>query len=227
MEIHKTAAAAQMDSKPELLTTDIQGVIRGRKATIDNKLSNEEDDFLFAQSGKDEPDLEEAQHKANLLRQTRQMERSSQATMEELLPDLEGNPAFQRYMTGLRRKPKSERDLEKMQNYVESLFEDASHQHAAVVAAKKVLDREGGDPELRESLAELETKLMKEKGPEIKAGYNVSRLARGLVGKSAEGIQTLRDFYRDFVFGERSVFESYKFIMEEFPEIQDKGHNAA
>jgi type III secretion protein W len=134
----------------------------------------------------------------------------AQVYMREL-PDMGGPEKFMQFLEQIRQGGRqSSRQL--MQEAGE-FFKDLSHQYAGLSFAREVLE-EGGQSELVASLRDAADELMKEHGPEIRAGLNISQTANEFAKQGFGNVQGLRDFYRDTVLNFDNLDDTYRSISE-------------
>ena len=204
----------------ELDTADLQGIglYRGKEvkksrldSDVDFELHPEEPEHEGKSAGSKKGEL-----KLSFLKR----EKGSFAEGEEELPDFDAfsnSPGFQRFMAQLRRS-KQDGSYEELSETLDSLFDDPTLKYAALTGALKLIDEEGGDPALKKLLEEMLQTLTDQKGPEVRAGYNVSKVAAGTVGAQGEQVASLRDFYCQVIFSDQSLVDLYYYIMDHFPD---------
>lgn len=98
------------------------------------------------------------------------------------------------------------------------LLEDVSDQFTALSFAEEVLEGEDQAEDLLQQVKEAKERLMKDAGPAVRAGLNITREA---LSASKEGIgefQQLRDFYRDIILNHEGVKDAFKAIRDEYGE---------
>lgn len=145
-------------------------------------------------------------------RMTRFLERAE--TFLDRLPDLEKGEKLREFLDHV----KSLRDWSPpgILREVRFFFRDVSHQHAALSFAREVLEGEGGFEALCDGIGGALETLERESGPEIRAGLNVSGVAREYSRSGLGDIQKLRDFYRDTVLAYEGLDGAYRSIVETY-----------
>jgi hypothetical protein len=216
------APARYIDVRDDLQMDDLQGVFRGRSVRVKEEGFSNDGDIVFTDSaegeaGDGELDPRDADGAAKSREDSRSEERRSKARLGSVLPDFAGNPEGFEVFLGMLRRSQRDKDYKGLKEACEKIFPDPSLQHGALIAAASILKEEGGDAGLQTEIAKVAEELMNEHGPEIRAGYNVSRTAAETSGGRSEGITDLRDFYRQAVFGYQTPFRTYEFVMENTP----------
>jgi type III secretion protein W len=106
-------------------------------------------------------------------------------------------------------------DQEKIREEVAHDFEDVTDQHIALTFIE-----EHGDTDATKVLSKLATEskegLMKESGPQVRAGLNVLQTALNASKEGLGEISQLRDFYRDVVLKHEGILSTYEAIKEEY-----------
>jgi len=214
------AVPAPVESPRNLQLSDIQGVFRGRGLRVRDEGHSADAEILFAddQSSPKDSALDPKQNSAAKPRaNSRAEQRRTRQALTGKLPDFEEElPAFEAFLGTLRRAQK-DRDYSNLKSRSGKLFLDPSVQHGALEAAAAILDEEGGDPSLTKELREAAEELLKERGEEIQAGYNISAAAAERTGGAPADIRDLRDFYRQAVFGYRTPLGTYEFLIDHAP----------
>ncbi len=217
----KSSAAILRTEDSSFNTSDLQGVFRGNKVTLNQK-ENRDDDWTsgsFHQEKYDDQAQDSAppKRKAQSRTEFRRSEQRAKSRLAETLPDFTDDVEFQGFQTLMRRMMR-DRDYSSLRDEAENLFPDVALRHGAVSASARLMkDNTGGDTQLQQDLENFAKDLEKEHGPAIKAGYNVSRRADQAASGQTDLRQRLRDFYRDAIFSERNPAEAYTFIMDQFP----------
>jgi hypothetical protein len=216
----KSAASILRTEDTTFNTSDLQGVFKGRRVTLGQK-DTRDDDWTsgFQQERQDAWDSEPdpSKRKAQSRTELRKTEQRAKSRLADSLSDFTDDAEFQGYQTILRRMMR-DRDYSSLREESEHLFPDVALRHGAVSAAARLMkDNTGSDSQLQEELERYTKELEEAHGPAIKAGYNITRRADAVASGHADIRQQLRDFYRDAVFGERNPAEAYEFILDRFP----------
>ncbi len=95
---------------------------------------------------------------------------------------------------------------------VQKFFRDVTHQYTALLIARDSLKDEG----LKQLVKDAADSLLEEKGPEIRAGLNVSQTARAFSEKGLADTQALRDFYRESVLNYESLSQLHSVLTSAF-----------
>jgi type III secretion system YopN/LcrE/InvE/MxiC family regulator len=100
-----------------------------------------------------------------------------------------------------------------------TFFEDVSHQKAALECAKELFAADPNATEMLQALNEADQQLMKESGPEVLAGLNVTTTAVEFAEGTLKGVATpemLRDFYREAVLGHKNIATMHRAVLKKF-----------
>jgi len=131
------------------------------------------------------------------------------------VPDIEKQQRLKDFAAGLSQQNVA--TARQLQAYMDSFSRDVSHQFLALSFAREFLAGKGGNEALLALIDEAMGRLTQEKGPEIRAGINVSAVALQYQQDAKIGdIQGLRDFYRDTVLGYMGLAAAYRDIAKRF-----------
>lgn len=130
------------------------------------------------------------------------------------LPDMGRQEKLQEFVNQLRQHGAN--TPRQVLDEVRQFYSDVSHQYAALAYADEELEREGGPEELRAAVRGAMDESMREHGPEIRAGLNISSVAAEFSGRELGEIQQLRDFYRQTVLGHDGLRETFGSILKEY-----------
>jgi type III secretion protein W len=95
-------------------------------------------------------------------------------------------------------------------------YEDVSHQYAALQFLEEALTQQNAPPESLATVREARRQLEQEKGPEIRAGLNVSLEAHKFSEQGVGSSQELRDFYRDTVLKFEDAEQAFEAILGQY-----------
>lgn len=98
------------------------------------------------------------------------------------------------------------------------LLEDVSDQFSALSFAEEVLEGEDQSEDLLQQVKDAKEKLMKDAGPAVRAGLNITREAMNASKEGAGEFQQLRDFYRDIILNHEGIKDSFNAIRNEYGE---------
>ncbi len=128
------------------------------------------------------------------------------------LPDLGGSKKLQQFCDHL----KKQGDLSPGQLRQEAgkFFKDSSHQFAALSFAGETIGSEAEQQGLKQNLKTALTELLKEHGPSVRAGMNISETAGRFAEKGLGDIGQLRDFYRETVLKHDGINDTYRDILD-------------
>ena len=98
------------------------------------------------------------------------------------------------------------------------LLEDVSDQFTALSFAEEVLEGEDQAEDLLQQVRDAKEKLMKDAGPAVRAGLNITREAINAAKEGVGEFQQLRDFYRDIILSHEGVKDSFNAIRKEYGE---------
>lgn len=204
----------------EIDTSDLQGigVYRGRE--IKKSKLNEDIDFGVHAEEDDQEGKSSGSAKGELKVKFQEREKEAFSDQQENLPDFEefsNSPEFKKFMAQIRKGQRSE-SYEDIKDALDTTFEDPTLKHAALVGAIRLLEGQADQEELKELLEQILQELLDSNGAEVRAGYNVSRVAEKMAEGETDLIAQLRDFYCQVVFGDQSIVETYHAIMNDFPD---------
>lgn len=103
---------------------------------------------------------------------------------------------------------------QQMLSHLESFSGEVSHQYVALKYAREYIQRQGNFPGLIATIDAALAQLESEKGPQIRAGLNVSKTAHEF--KELGSTQSLRDQYRDNVLDFSGVRNAAKYLLRQF-----------
>jgi type III secretion system TyeA family effector delivery regulator len=204
----------------ELDTSDLQGVGLYRGKEIKRSKLSEEIDFGVHADEDDQEGKSSGSTKGELKIKFQEREKQAFSDQEENLPDFEefaNSPEFKKFMAQLRKGQRSE-TYEEIQEALDTTFDDPTLKHAALVGAIKLLEGQADQEELKELLQQILKDLLESSGAEVRAGYNVSRVAESIAKGETDLIAQLRDFYCQVVFSDQSLVDTYHAIMNDFPD---------
>jgi len=98
------------------------------------------------------------------------------------------------------------------------LLEDVTDQFTALSFAEEVLEGEDQSEDLLQQVKEAKEKLMKDAGPAVRAGLNITREAMSASKEGVGEFQQLRDFYRDIILNHEGIKDSFNAIRNEYGE---------
>ena len=131
-----------------------------------------------------------------------------------LMPDMPGNEKIKRTIQTVREMMRSGaisgRAAEALLKVLAGESTDPSHQFAMLDLLEQMLAE--GENELRDAIREARSRLMSEKGAEIKAGINLAEEVNARAASPAE-MQELRDLYRSEVIGFTKPQECFRSLM--------------
>ena len=131
-----------------------------------------------------------------------------------LMPDMPGNEKIKRTIQTVREMMRSGaisgRAAEALLKVLAGESTDPSHQFAMLDLLEQMLAE--GENELRDAIREARSRLMSEKGAEIKAGINLAEEVNARAATPAE-MQELRDLYRSEVIGFTKPQECFRSLM--------------
>jgi type III secretion protein W len=133
-------------------------------------------------------------------------------TLIKKLPDLGKAEKLRRFFEHL--KQNRHMTPRQMRQEAGKFFKDVSHQHAALSFCIDMAAREGGGKEMAAALDGALESLMEEHGPQVRAGLNISAVAKEIAAKGFSDVQELRDFYRDTVLQHEGLNDLFKGIAE-------------
>lgn len=211
-----------IDPSKDLQMNDLQGVFRGRNIRVKEEGFSNDNDLSFAEMAEGEAgdgglDARDADGAATSREESRAEEKRSRARLGAVLPDFAGNPEGFEVFLGMLRRSQRDKEYKGLKDGCEKIFPDPSVRHGALIAAAGILKEEGGDTALLAELEKITEELMTQHGPEVRAGYNVSKTAAETAGGKLEAVTDLREFYRQAVFGYQTPFRTYDFIMGNAP----------
>jgi type III secretion protein W len=204
----------------EIDTSDLQGigVYRGREMKV---LKDKRDVDFGWHSDEDDKDGQSTEsNKGELKTKFEEREKEAFSDQQENLPDFEqfaDSPAFKKFMAQLRKGQRSE-TYEEIQDALNSAFDDPTLKNAALVGAIKLLEGQPDQEELKGLLQQILNELLESSGQEVRAGYNVSRVAQSVAQGATDLISQLRDFYCRIVFSDQGLIDNYRAIMNDFPD---------
>lgn len=105
---------------------------------------------------------------------------------------------------------------QQMLSHLESFSGEVSHQYVALKYAREYIQRQGNFPGLIATIDAALAQLESEKGPQIRAGLNVSKTAHEFSEKGLGSTQSLRDQYRDNVLDFSGVRNAAKYLLRQF-----------
>jgi type III secretion protein W len=106
--------------------------------------------------------------------------------------------------------------VERMLSEAKAFFEDITDQYLALSFVKDLFEQEGEDQKLQATLQASAQHLMATRGPEIRAGLNVTEVALEFSEEGLGTAQHLRDFYRDTVLKYEGIKETFDCITRNF-----------
>lgn len=92
-------------------------------------------------------------------------------------------------------------------------FKDISQQFAGLSFARDMLSGETGNEDLKDALRAALDQCLKEHGPAIRAGLNMSAIAAEFSGQGLGAVEELRNFYRDTVLRFGGLKQTYDSIL--------------
>lgn len=101
---------------------------------------------------------------------------------------------------------------QQLREQVREQFKEPAHQFAALSALVAALKEQGASSSRIEAAQAALNQLLKEQGPAVRAGVNISEVAKQIAG--GEHIQSLRDAYRDAVLDYPGILEMCNALME-------------
>lgn len=204
----------------ELDTSDLQGVGLYRGKEIKKSKLSEDIDFGLHSEDDDQEGQSAGSAKAELKVKFQEREKEAFSDQQKDLPDFEeftNTPDFKKFMAQLRKGQRSE-TYEEIQQALDNNFEDPTLKHAALVGSLKLLEGQPDQEELKELLQQVLKDLLESDGAEVRAGYNMSRVAESMAQGETDLIAQLRDFYCQVIFSDQSLINTYRTIMNDFPE---------
>jgi type III secretion protein W len=130
------------------------------------------------------------------------------------VPDLKSPARLNAFAQSLLQKSFS--SAQQMLAHLESFSGDVSHQFIALKYAREFIQKQGDFPGLLATIDAALAQLEAEKGPQIRAGINVSKTAFAFEQQGLGSTQALRDQYRDNVLDFTSVRAAAKHLIKEF-----------
>ena len=132
------------------------------------------------------------------------------------VPDLERNQKLSEFVKSILSRGGSPGPNE-LRQLAREFSDDATHQFLALASARDEAAEQDADPALGAALEEAIAALEGESGPAIRAGLNVSTVARRFAGKETGDIQRLRDFYREVVLDCEDINAAYERVVKDHP----------
>ena len=209
-----TGQGLQRTGEPE--TRGAEGEYRGRKVVhridVRSLIAEAAEEISFSFSERVEKTLPGRKIIPKSGRMTRAMERARDHLAR--LPDLENTERLQEFLELL--KSRGEWTLPGILRDARSFFRDVSHRHAGLSFAREMLEGEEGFEALRDGVGKALGTLEADWGPEIRAGFNVSGVAREYAAGGLGDVQRLRDFYRETVLGYGDLAGAYRTVVETY-----------
>lgn len=209
-----TGQGLQRTGEPE--TRGAEGAYRGCKVVhridVRSLVAEAAEEISFSFSERVEKTLPDRKIIPKSGRMTRATERARNHLAR--LPDLENAEKLQEFLELL--KSRREWTLPGILQDARSFFRDVSHRHAGLSFAREMLEGEEGFEALRDGIGKVLVTLEAERGPEIRAGLNVSGVAREYAGSGLGDVQRLRDFYRETVLGYDGLDGAYRTVVETY-----------
>ncbi len=204
----------------DLDTSDLQGIGLYRGKEIKKSKITDDVDFGVHSDEDDQEGRSSGSTKGELKVKFQEREKEAFSGQQENLPDFEAfsdSPEFKKFMAQLRKGQRSE-TYEEIQDALNSVFDDPTLKHAALVGAIKLLEGQPDQEELKELLQQILKELLDSNGAEVRAGYNVSLVAETIAKGETDLIAQLRDFYCQVVFSDQNIIDTYHVIMNDFPD---------
>lgn len=117
-------------------------------------------------------------------------------------------------LAGLKRR-EGRPSQEELQRRLQGFHEDITYQQAALEQMARALEQSGDDPALLAVVHDTIASNVREQGPAIMAGLNITPIAAATGGTHGE-VQELRDFYRDRIFSKDSIRQSFENILQHY-----------
>lgn len=216
----RVTARYSMPVGGELDTSDLQGIGLYRGREIKKSKLSEDVDFGLHADEDDQGGQSAGSAKGELKIKFQEREKEAFSDQQENLPDFDefaNSPGFKKFMAQLRKGQRSD-TYQDIQDALNSAFDDPTLKHAALAGAIKLLEGQPGQEELKELLQQVLKELLDTSGAEVRAGYNVSRVAESMAKGETDLIAQLRDFYCQVVFSDQSLIDTYRVIMNDFPD---------
>ncbi len=216
----RVTARYSMPVGGELDTSDLQGIGLYRGREIKKSKLSEDVDFGLHADEDDQGGQSAGSAKGELKIKFQEREKEAFSDQQENLPDFDefaNSPGFKKFMAQLRKGQRSD-TYQDIQDALNSAFDDPTLTHAALAGAIKLLEGQPGQEELKELLQQVLKELLDTSGAEVRAGYNVSRVAESMAKGETDLIAQLRDFYCQVVFSDQSLIDTYRVIMNDFPD---------
>jgi len=201
-------------------TSDLQGVGLYRGREIKKSKVSDDIDFGVHEEQDDQEGKSSGSSPGELKIKFQEREKQAFSDEQEHLPDFEefaNSPGFKKFMAQLRKGQRSE-TYEEIKEALDTTFDDPTLKHAALVGAIKLLEDQPDQEELKELLQQILNELLDSSGAEVRAGYNVSHVAESMSEGATDLIAQLRDFYCQVVFSDQSLVDTYRTIMNDFPD---------
>ena len=130
---------------------------------------------------------------------------------QKVMPDMPGGPFMERMLRQLRMQEAQKRSLtgDDVLGMLGEGSQDASHQFAMLEVLSEAL---GGEGEAAKAVGEAKSRLMAEKGAEVRAGVNLAEVVNAKA-KDAGEMQELRDLYRGEVLGYTTPQECFRSLL--------------
>ncbi len=191
---------------------DGQKVSRGQsEASI---LANAAEELTFQHGESESKRLAERKASSKTAVESKAMELARKFL--DKVPDL-GSPDKLKQLIDFVKK-QAQLNAQQLKQQLQEKFPDVSQQHTALEFLGEWLEQTGGSLQLQEAVQQAKSELEAERGPEIRAGVNVSSKAAKFAQDGLSTTQELRDFYRGAVLGFEDLGQAYTSIISQFGE---------
>ncbi len=215
-QVNQQASQSHVQSKRSLQS----GTFRGERITrAENpvaKLADAAEELSFGQSERVESKLAKRRIKSGHGSMSLAMELAEK--YQQQVPDVDKDEldkfSAQSLAQGSSASPES------LRQDARKAFPDKTHQFIALSYARDQAQAQGKDSQLVAVLQTACDQMMKEEGPAIQSGLNISAVAQRYVDQGMSDTQDLRNLYRDVVLDYGTVVEAYDRVTTQYPQKQ-------
>ncbi|WP_281557956.1 type III secretion system gatekeeper subunit SctW [Thalassomonas sp. RHCl1] len=200
----------------------IRGQLRGETLVLlppsqQSLIESAQEELTFAVADRMGQGLKKRKFKAETRIKTELIEQADSYLKK--VPDLDKQHKLKRFVQQLLRNP--QQGVRELKQQARRMYHDPSLQYAAMAEARNILGQGANAQSLQAGLLDqldiAKEQLMQEQGEAVRAGLNVSTTAAEF-SRSDQGVQTLRNFYRDAVLDYQNVTQGFHHILKRFGE---------